>query len=762
MLSMGAHAQMQDVTSQYIPNAGFEECDALPTVVYHDNQKNIDIDKVELYQESSVAKGYDYEAQGWKLVEQQTAVNGGVVIYNCNIQTGKWATAGEPGPAAGVTGEKGLCFVGNKGLVYQQANEITLPAGVYRFTVNLYARNGQTTNPGATQQVVNVKTGFMPTGGNEESLIPAIRKSMQFASNAWDQEVLDIELTEATTGRFQISYGSSYYVIVDDVKLEYQGGVVTTALQNVITKAQALNFELSNSDLATAIAIAQGFIAEPTTQEDVTVQVEALYTAMANALTASTDPVNITAAYLENASFETGKINPWEWGSVTGGVGSPINAESEVYLDGNKMVEFTSSGSNLLTQTVTHLPAGYYIIDAKLNQNAVLKLGTQETSCTGGTDALYLRVHSKAMNVAAPTDLIVGARSTKAFRIDNFRLFYGKDEASLLAAILPAVKSDAQSVIGMSQFDCITGDERTALQTAINGTDIDAINTALNAFVSAKSAYENLNKAKNSSLDYTKEAYPYGSDDIFQQIQKILATDATSATDATGMTTQLETLCFNFYVSNSYCEGVNRVDYTNTIIGANATEQATGWGVKNMAIRTDKTGWKNPKTDEVDKVVYGITSDYYSTCANTASILKQTLNGLPAGNYVLSMTMMGSTNLPVYVFFNEKLIGEMTAIGIYGGGKYGAGWNDYVIAFTKADDSDMPLQLQCKPEANYKEWYVDNFRLYRLTGDTEGIGEVNVNNVPSNHSVYDLQGRKVNTQLKKGIYIVDGRKVIKR
>ena len=337
MLTAMAQAQMADVTEQYILNAGFEQCEALPTVVYHDNQKNTDVDKVELYQEGSVEKGYDYEDDGWKLLEQLTGANGGVVGYGCNIQTGKWATAGEPGPEQGITGQKGLCFVGNKGLVYTQTNEITLPAGVYRLTVNLYARNGQTTNPGPTQQVVNIKTGFLPTGGSQEDLIPIApskRTSTQFASNAWAQDVLDIELTKPTTGRFQISYGTSYYVIVDDVKLEYEGGIITTALTNVITKATTLNATLQDSSLATAIAAAQDFVANPTAQDDVATQAETLYSAMATALEATTEPVDITAAYLENASFETGKIDPWTWSSGAGSVGAPTNDASLPYIDG--------------------------------------------------------------------------------------------------------------------------------------------------------------------------------------------------------------------------------------------------------------------------------------------------------------------------------------------------------------------------------------------------------------------------------------------
>ena len=757
---------MSDVTSQYIPNAGFEECEALPTVVYHDNQNNVDINKIELYSVWNEEKGEDYESTGWKLVAKQTNANGGVVTYGCNIQSGKYATAGEPGPAEGVTGLKGLCFCGAAGLVYQQANEITLPAGIYRLTVNLYARNGQTSNPGPTQQVTNIKTGFMPTGGAEENLIPAVRKSQQFASNAWDQDVLEIELTQPTTGRFQICYGSSYFVVVDDVKLEYQGGVVTTALANVIGKAQALNNELNNSTLTAAIQTAENFIANPTTQEDVTTQVETLYNAMATALAATTTPVNITAAYLENASFESGKIDPWTWVDKTGTVGEPVNEASTPFLDGKNVVEFASTGTNGITQEITHLPAGYYAIDAKLNQKAFLKVGSSSTLIQGGTDALFLRVHPAVYHATSTGSMNVGAQASVSFRVDDFRLFYAKDEASLLAALLPAVKADGEAVLGMSQFDGITGSERTSLQSAVNGTDIDAINTALNAFVNAKDAYDKLVKAKNEAAAYQPEDYPYADAEIYQQIQDLIAANAESAADAKTKAEELVALCFSYYVSNAYCEGVkSAVDCTSSIAGANATgtNVATAWHKLNMEIRTDKTAWVNPKTQENDKNVYGVTADYYRTANEKECYMWQTISGLPAGKYVLSVTYMSATTVVPEVQVDGVKIGDLKGVGSYGGGVYGGGWVENVFEFDKADGNDMELRLRYVGTANYQDWYFDNLRLYRIEGTTDGIETVQPSTdlQPSTSVVYDLQGRRV-AQPSKGIYIVNGRKEIKR
>lgn len=719
LFNIGIQAQT-DVTSQYIPNAGFEECDAIETTVVHDNQNEVDVTVAPLFTPERVAKCIDYTNEGWQLVATSTSACGAVIGYGTNVQYSKWYAIGDPGPGQGITGEKGLCFSGNMGLVYQQANEITLPAGSYRLTVNLYARNGQTSNPSATQQVVNIKTGFMPTGGTEDDLIPGVRSSVQFTSNAWDQDVLDIELTEATTGRFQLSYGSSYFVVVDDVKLEFFGSVVTTNLSNAIEKATALNAELNNNDLSAAIETAQALLNDPTDQESVDAQTETLYAAMGTALAATTVPVNITAAYLENPSFEAG-LAPWNWVSASGNVGEPLNAESVPYIDGNNILEFVTSGTNGVTQTISHLPAGYYIIDAKLNQKAFLKMGSGTgTLVQGGSDALFLRVHPSAYNLEADGKLTIGAQASVSYRIDNFRLFYGKDEASLLEVLLQDVKADAQAIVGMTKFDIVTGEERTNLLTAIEGSDIDAINTALDAFVSAFEAYNKLEKAKETAAAYNEEAYPYAKKEILEQIQELIAKQPSSAANATEMKEQLETAIFDVYVSNAYCEGVtNAKDYTENIVAGNATGTAvaTAWHKLNMEIRTDKTAWTNPKTNEADKNVYGVTADYYRTSNEKNSYMWQTISGLPKGKYVLSVTYMSPATVSAEVLVNDEKVGSLTGVGMYGGGVYGGGWVENVITFNKADDQDMNLKLQYTGTANYQDWYFDNLRLYCIDAE---------------------------------------------
>lgn len=727
LLTLGANAQA-DVTSQYIVNPGFEESTPVEITECMGYGSNALGNGYSLIAHHSTYGGYDYETTGWKLLAQNVNANGGVVSYGGNVQYSKSSFEALPatGPLA-TSGNNCLCLCGNNSLVYQQPNAITLPAGSYRLVVRIYTYNGVYSHDTPTFKVKS-QTGFVTTDGKEYfSQNLSDSKEITVNSNEWNEDVIEFELTEPATGHLQISYGTQYYMLVDDLYLEVQTGIITTALQKVLVKANALNEAMggNNEILLDVINNAESFIANPTSQDEVAIKVQQVYDGMAAALTETplTAPVNLNVSYLENASFETG-VSPWTWGSQSGTVGLPINDESTPYIDGKNVVEFSQTGSNSLSQIIGHLPAGYYILDAKLNQNAKLSLGDSEAACVGGTEALYLRVHTPTLNFAGG-ELNVSIKANKSYRVDDFRLFYSKDESQLLPIVYAKAKAEMQAILDDEQFAVITGSERTDLEYTVNmeGTNYDELMSemyaAATAFIAAKSDYKKFETAKTAAAAYSQEKYPYASAEIYAEIQTLIGTAPTSAANALELKEQLDYACFKYYVSNAYCEGVSNTDYTANILGANATADATGWAAQNMAVRSDKTGWNNPKTGETDAVVYGVTSDYYRASANTASILKQTIKNLPAGDYVLSMTMMGSNSLPVYVFFNGELIGTMTGVGTYGGGKYGAGWNEYVFPFTKADDTDMPIQLQCKPEANYKEWYVDNFRLFKLESEVE-------------------------------------------
>ena len=327
------------------------------------------------------------------------------------------------------------------------------------------------------------------------------------------------------------------------------------------------------------------------------------------------------------------------------------------------------------------------------------------------------------------------------------------------------MKADAEAILKESRYAAILGEEKGAVQTALTAegdnklTLIENINAAVRTFVAAKDTYDKWEKTKSIAAGYTFEAYPYGDGALLQQIQTLTGTQPESRTQAQQQTTEVEELCFNFYVSNAYAEGVkDRVDYTDKIAGAKATSPInTAWLCSNVAIRVDKTGYTNPKTKRTESVVYGVTQDFYRTGANQTASMQQTIKDLPVGKYVFAITAMAATNEKIAIVVNEKTIGEITGVGTSGGGKLGAGWNEGVFGFEKTAEGNLTLRIEGTLSANYKDWYVDNMRLFGYETIVNGIQSVNQKAVKT--SVYNLQGHRV-SQPSKGLYIINGKKVV--
>ena len=358
----------------------------------------------------------------------------------------------------------------------------------------------------------------------------------------------------------------------------------------------------------------------------------------------------------------------------------------------------------------------------------------------------------------------MGGWANTAFRVDDVRLFYAQDEASLLAKVLTDIKADAQSILTDNNFAVVTGEERDDLVEALKGTDGVAINSCLNAFFKAKDAYDHANTAKTNAAIYNKENYPYATDATLQQIQTLINTAPATRGEANEQITLLAAACKKVVIENAYCDGVaNKADHTSKIAGAKASGSTlnTAWISNNVTICTleaakawtDREGTKN-------NVVYGTDASYSANnTTNTASI-QQTISGLPAGNYVLSATMQGKKNVPVAIRINGTKKATYTGTGTILSPDL---WSEVVVSFEKTDDADLTIRFAEEAEVTYKFWYFDNLRLYQLDVDNgqviDGIQNVQTSSI-KHQTCFDLSGRRV-AQPAKGLYIINGKKIIK-
>ena len=135
--------------------------------------------------------------------------------------------------------------------------------------------------------------------------------------------------------------------------------------------------------------------------------------------------------------------------------------------------------------------------------------------------------------------------------------------------------------------------------------------------------------------------------------------------------------------------------------------------------------------------------------------MQQTVSDLPAGTYVLSVNMMAKKDLPVDIRVNNKKVATFVGTGTVTNDN----WCMVVCSFEKEDENALTLRIEESAGLTYKEWYVEDFHLYRIGGGVDGIQTANAGILSSDNGVYDLQGRRA-TQPVRGLYIMNGKKVV--
>ena len=95
-----------------------------------------------------------------------------------------------------------------------------------------------------------------------------------------------------------------------------------------------------------------------------------------------------------------------------------------------------------------------------------------------------------------------------------------------------------------------------------------------------------------------------------------------------------------------------------------------------------------------------------------------------------------------------------------------AGYYKQTMEFKLEETSDLRIGLRNFTPTVFDWACVDNFSLIYLTDNATGINEMNNGQPAMYNGVYDLQGRQIlngpmsNVQLRKGIYIINGKKVV--
>lgn len=698
LLSMGATAQMEEVTSQYIANPGFEQSEAMANAEGQDY--------VDLYNNKG---GYDYASTGWTLVEQNVNANGAVVSYGGKVGYSGWSTnvvsADLPttGPE-GTTGTKALCLVGSYAALKYQTAEVELPAGLYKLVVHTNQYSGWQTEQNQTSY-----SGFVAADGKQ-----TLSKKSSFLCNAWDEDVIEIEVPEVTKGKFQIGYTAGSFVCVDDVQLFYENKVITTALEQVIEKAKAISSALSDTDesLTNAIQAAENFVANPTSQADVQTQIELLYNAMKAAIELTFEPIDITGGYIDNPSFEAGTTEPWV--TAFGAVASPSPYQNpQPAIDGKYYAYFGWQADVFsLEQTVSNLPEGYYMLQALGNTAPFILYVNEAEGTLTPTTGLFDMGFSPVINITDGTAKI-GAKGKDTFSVDDFRLIYCVEEDPLNDYMFDAVAAAAESLLAMENYAIVTGEERTALEEVANATEgtvaerIAAIQQAMAAFASSKASYQTFETAKTNAAPYTLETYPYADPAIYNDIVTLMETVATSGTNAEELAQSLNAACQALVDSHYRLEGVpDKVD---------CNEKLGDWTFEMLEADAEREGY------------YKQTEEFYNA-GNATGYMEQTVSGLPAGEYVFVCNSRAGYYTYPRIFVDGEKVADLPHTGMQSyvtGVGYVDSWTKGIYAFTKVNAADMTLKIEVEHNTNYPTYYhaevgIGDIIIYRI-GDAENV-----------------------------------------
>lgn len=202
---------------------------------------------------------------------------------------------------------------------------------------------------------------------------------------------------------------------------------------------------------------------------------------------------------------------------------------------------------------------------------------------------------------------------------------------------------------------------------------------------------------------------------------------------------------------------IPETDYT-TYVGTTAAD----WGTDALV------GWAAPAVTTRDGRETALAERYHESADVTGIVLEQTVTGLPSGVYkaVLyanayytpgrnfdSDISDGQLDV-VYIFANDSQqyipVHIGTSVSVHG---------EYEIK-TSVPDGTLRLGMMC--EKTGTNWHSIQIKsLDRIGGIATGIETVDNGQWIKDNVVYDLQGRKINNNAKKGLYIINGKKVVK-
>lgn len=311
-----------------------------------------------------------------------------------------------------------------------------------------------------------------------------------------------------------------------------------------------------------------------------------------------------------------------------------------------------------------------------------------------------------------------GSAANPMIFIDGVKIEY-TDLLEGIKADWSAAVQAAQDVLKNDDYEIVTGEERSALETEVAKTEpstaedykaaITALTDATKAFKTAKSAYEELVKANAALTAALDVELPYA--DSSKKPTEDLAGTANSAAQATAAAATVYEALRAYYESNAKAEGVDgAVDVTNLLTNYTNPTNVSGWTIKNTTGDCKMRIMNNEPYTDADGTSTHSYFDTNSWGAAFASTFTQEID-LPAGKYILSAKARGNGTTTYQLVAGDSQTG-ITSIGNQGG-IFGRGWNDYTVEFT-TEGGAVTIGMNLETGSNGNWLSFGDFRLVRL------------------------------------------------
>ena len=280
----------------------------------------------------------------------------------------------------------------------------------------------------------------------------------------------------------------------------------------------------------------------------------------------------------------------------------------------------------------------------------------------------------------------------------------------------------ANAALEDAQYAAITGDERTALSTAISensspeatGTAYEAaanaINAAVTTFTNALDSYKAYADAKAL---VNLEAWPYADAAKKSAVEDAMSVDPTSAEDATTKAAALLKAYRQYVESNAAAASVEgAVDMTDLITNATSAS-VDGWSVVkgegsggNVDIKSNE-----PWTDGSDNATHSyFDGGNWGASAWDVSFVQEV--NLEPGKYMLTAIARASSDVTFTLFAGESEA-AIPAVGATGG-LFTRGWNDQFVEFEVAEAGAVKIGVKGVTNVIHNWMSFSNFRLVQL------------------------------------------------